>query len=208
MKPEQTDIGKKRSRALKIALAVVVTIAQVLFTGAMLMAYQEMRHEGATYSQWYEGSIKGFYGSVVWFMAVTPLFAAAWRALICDLLGKEVRHLTAKMTKQRWGGVFLAFMFALIAVMLGHDNANKALELERAANSEALAWRFEQVGRYKVLMMLAAQGYAFALAGMIRGYIAESRSARQSARKEPSAKKARRKALRQQNAQEQKSRNP
>lgn len=190
------DIGQKRSRRLKIALAAIMTAAELLFICMMLFAYKEMRHEGATYSQWYEGSIAGFYGSVVWLLAVTLPFIAAWHVLIRDLRGmKTWRRIPAI---ERSGAVFLAFMFAFLACMFGYDKAKTALEYAQAANSEALAWNYESVGRYKVLMMLSAQGYALSLAAMIKA----SRAARRrgGTEKGPSGRKARRKALRKQNA--------
>ena len=200
MKSVQTDNKKKKARAIKAALAVLMTLAELLFAGAMLSAYREMCHEGLTYSQWYEGSIQGFYSSVAWFLGVTLPFIAAWIVLIFDFRGVWEPRWMQKMTKQRWGGVFLAFMFALIALLFGREGAKNGLELARAANEESIAWRFEQVGRYEVLMTLAGQGYLLALGGMIKEYIKEQRNSRQSGRKAPSGKKARRKAMRRQSA--------
>lgn len=198
MNPVQMDPGKKRSRMLRIALAILMTLAELLFFAVMLSAYREMHHEGATYSQWYEGSISAFYGSVVCFMAVTLPFIAAWHGLVRNLRGMQTwRHIP---TIERSGAVFLSFMFAFLICMFGHDDAKRALEFALAANAESPAWHYTRIGRYKVLMMLTAQGYAMSLAAMIKAARASKCSGRNT-KKGPSEKKARRRAMRKQNAE-------
>ena len=72
---------KKTKKAVLICLAILLT-ALTAFSGlGLASAVKEMRHEGLTYSQWYEGSVNGYYACLLVLILCVCLTAAAWIAV-------------------------------------------------------------------------------------------------------------------------------
>lgn len=59
-------------------MAILATVLLLLGMLALSQSAREMRHEGLTYSQWYEDSIYGFYTCMMVVVACTGLCAALW----------------------------------------------------------------------------------------------------------------------------------
>ncbi len=72
----------KMNRIWRIIIIIMTAILEVCSVSALAFAIREMNHEGLTYSQWYEGSIYGFYSSLLVTIVTTSLFLASWIPLL------------------------------------------------------------------------------------------------------------------------------
>ncbi len=143
----------------KIAAAVIMTMLEALSVAALCYAVRDMRHEGLTYSQWYEASIYGFYGCLLITAAVTGLMIASW----VFLLRKEKGN---RANRKRVYGILTTVFFFLAAAFLILAAVRHG-EIGRAAadNVECLEPYIRAYGNSLVCALLAFEaGIGFLLA--------------------------------------------
>ena len=147
---------QKRIKTTALVLAVLFTLLAFLSFGALWYSYREMQHEGLTYSQWYEGSISGFYSCQLITVLILSLAAAAW---IVFFRKPERRQLSPG--KRRFLKIaFFALIpvaCALVVLTLVSRNEMKAAQ---AAYAEGLPAYVKAYGKYRVAALLSCEALA------------------------------------------------
>ena len=123
----------KRKRRALIALTVLVTLLWALAILGAVYAGREMRHEGLTYSQWYEDSVDAWYRALV-------LCVLTFGAVLCCLAallgaGRRLPRCGPRGRKLLWGALALGlagFCFFALRAGQGHRLVmeNRALQTE------------------------------------------------------------------------------
>lgn len=152
---------------LLFAAAVAMTLLAQLHLGALWYAYRDMRHEGLTYSQWYEGSISGYYGILMLTIVAVQLAAAVWFAFVRRVRGPRVH---AKKPVKTGAAKAVCAVFAVLAAaalwrMIDRQNAY-AYALTQ--NHDAYAGYIKWIGQARIAALLAGEGFALSLLRLLR----------------------------------------
>lgn len=164
---EEKNMKKNRiGKALHWAAAILMTGRSVLYIGATEYAYREMRHEGLTYSQWYEGAIDGFYGMLMLAIPAVSLCAVVWYFLLRKRRTQPVQRSRMKKNVSR----ALACAFAVLTAVLFAAALKDKAGIARAAaeNAECLAPYIESYGQSRVAALLSLEALLLSLTG-VRG---------------------------------------
>ena len=118
---EKNEKTNARKTGKVIAVIVTTMLAAASF-GALVYAVREMKHEGLTYSQWYEGSIRGFYSCLLITLVFLGLFLFALAALLRKKNGGGRERLMRVLV------VFFTVLTLAFAVLsaVRHGNAVRA----------------------------------------------------------------------------------
>ena len=157
---------EKTKRLIFFILAIPTTAFMLLSVSALTYAVRDMRHEGLTYSQWYEGSIRAYYLWLSVFLMNMGLCIAAWITAL--------RRLRPHESKRDWMARRRAFhVMALLSAALGGVFAYSAFRrnvdmLNAAGQVEALAPYIHAYESRRVCTLLSLEGFFFSLFGLVR----------------------------------------
>ena len=149
----------KKQKIIKttaLILAILFTLLTLLSFGALWYSYQDMQHEGLTYSQWYEGSIAGFYSSQFMTVLILSLAVTAW---IVFFRKPGTRQLSPG--KKRFLKIAL---FALIpitcALVILTFISGRDMKAAQEALAEDLPAYIRAYGQYRVAALLSCEALA------------------------------------------------
>lgn len=162
-----------RHRIWLIAAVVLTTVLETASIGGLVYATREMNHEALTYSQWYEGSIYGFYNVILAVIAMTGLFLAAWFTLLRSFRkesGKKAR--VGKRSLGILSAVFtlLTAVFILLAAVR-HGEISK----EAGENVECLAPYIKAFGNCLVFSLVSFEAAVASLLALLKRSNAKER---------------------------------
>ncbi len=137
-------------------MAILFTLLALLSLGALWYSYREMRHEGLTYSQWYEGSIAGFYSCQLITVLIISLAAAAWAVFFRK---PEQRQLSPG--KRRFLKIaFFALIPIACALVILTVISGKEMKAAQEAYAEGLPAYIKTFGKYRVAALLSCEALA------------------------------------------------
>ncbi len=147
---------QKRIKTAALILAILFTILALLSFGALWYSYRDMQHEGLTYSQWYEGSVAGFYSCQLITVLVVSLAAAAW---IFFFRKPEQRQLSPG--KRRFLRIaFFALIPVACALVILTIVSGKDMKAAQEAYAEGLPAYIKTYGKYRVAALLSCEALA------------------------------------------------
>lgn len=149
---------QKRIKTAALILAILFTLLTLLSFGALWYSYRDMRHEGLTYSQWYEGSIAGFYSCQLITVLIVSLTAAAW---IVFFRKSEQRQLSPGKRRFLKIAFFALIPIACALVILTFVSKNE-MKAAQAAYAEDLPAYIKTYGKYRVAALLSCEALAAA----------------------------------------------
>ena len=136
-------------------LAILFTLLTLISFGALWYSYQEMLHEGLTYSQWYEGSIAGFYSCQFITVLIVSLAAAAW----IIFLRKPNRHLSPGM-RRFLKIAFLGLILIACALFILTFISGREMKAAQEAYADGLPAYIKAYGKYRVAALLSCEALA------------------------------------------------
>ncbi len=142
-----------KNRKLGIIIAIITTMSEVCVLSALLFSIREMNHEGLTYSQWYEGSIYGFYSCLLVTIVTTSLFLASWISLFRGGKAKNVSKAAA--WTQALKTVSIAFAILTAAFVILAAVRYNAIETAAKENVECLEPYIRSYGNSLVYALLS-----------------------------------------------------
>ena len=156
----------KAKRGMLLFLSVLFTLLTVVSIFALRYAAEEMRHEALTYSQWYEGTIYGYYGCLMIVCALAGIALGCWAGW---LLTARPVPAPGKRGRAALGVLFAVFL--LLALFFVFRSIASYGEIGRAAeaNVECLAPYIEAYGRNRLWALLSLEAAAFSLLPAIQG---------------------------------------
>ena len=156
----------KTKRGIFLVLSVLFTLLTGLSVFALHYAAKEMHHEGLTYSQWYEGTIYGYYGWLLIFIALAGIALGCWAGWVLT-----TRPLPAPGKRGRTALKILCAIFLLFTVFFVFRSFASHGEIRRATetNVECLAPYIEAYGQNRLWALLSLEAAVFSLLGVIKG---------------------------------------
>ncbi len=148
----------KKQKIIKttaLILAILLTLLTLLSFSALWYSYQEMRHEGLTYSQWYEGSIAGFYSCQFITVLIVSLAAAAW-IVFFRKPNRQLSPGTQRFLKIAFFGLIPVACALLVLTYVSRGELKAAQE----ACVEGLPLYIKTFGKYRVAALLACEALA------------------------------------------------
>ncbi len=149
----------KKQKWIKTAtliLAVLFTLLTLLSFGALWYSYRDMRHEGLTYSQWYEGSIMGFYSCQLITVLIASLAAAAWAVFF-----RKPEQQRLSPGKRRFLKItFFALIPVACALVILTIVSGKEMKAAQDAYAEGLPAYIKAYGQYRVAALLSCEALA------------------------------------------------
>ena len=156
----------KTKRVIFLVLFVLFTLLTGLSILALHYAAKEMNHEGLTYSQWYEGTIYGYYGWLLVFIALAGIALGCWigwffAARPLPALGKRSRTML-------W---ILCAVFLLLTLFFVFRSFASHGEIQRAAevNVDSLAPYIESYGRNRLWALLSQEAAVLSILPAVKG---------------------------------------
>lgn len=153
----ENTVNKKQKwiKTATLILAIFFTLLTLLSFGALCYSYQEMRHEGLTYSQWYEGSIEGFYSCQLFTVLIVSLTAVTWIVFF----RKPEQRLSPEKRRLLKTTFFslIPVAFALVVLTL---ISRKEMKAAQNAYAEGLPTYIKAYGQYRVAALLSCEALA------------------------------------------------
>ena len=158
---------KKWNTAMLIVFSVLATVLEAFSLFAVLLSAREMKHEGLTYSQWYEGSIYSFYFWLIVAVICSGLFLAAWYML---LFRKRKQDAANPDGKSKYARKLLLITFAALTLIFACESVAFRIETNRAyaANVECLAPYIMRFGKCLTAAVVSLELFAATLIGFAR----------------------------------------
>ena len=155
----------KRRHWLLIAIAAALALTALSLL-CLFDAVREMIHERLTYSQWYEGTIYGYYG---WLLIVAALAGIALGCWIGWLFA--ARPLPAPGKRGRTVLGILCAVFLLLTVFFVFRSFASHGEIRQAAeaNVECLAPYIEAYVQNRLWALLSLEAAVFSLLPAVKG---------------------------------------
>ena len=125
-----------KKRKMVVIITIITTVLEMCALSALLFSIREMNHEGLTYSQWYEGSIYGFYSCLLVMIVTTSLFLASWIPLFRG--GKARNASKAAAWTQALKTVSVAFAILTVAFAILAAVRYSAIGVAERENAECL----------------------------------------------------------------------
>ena len=140
-------MSDRRVKRILLIIAIVLVFLLFVFAAAALSyTYKEMRHEGLTYSQWYESSIFVFYSCLVFTVSFSILLVYL---LICLLrFGRKTGFVLNSRTKK--AALAVAVILSVCLVIITRMRL-RAINLAAADGAEALEPYIRSYGNSMVL---------------------------------------------------------
>ena len=156
----------KTRRTIFLLLSVFFTLLVFLSALGLGYAAKEMNHEALTYSQWYEGTIYGYYG---WLLIVAALAGIALGCWIGWLF--TARPLPAPGKRARTVLGILCAVYLLLTVFFVFRSFASHGEIRQAAeaNVECLAPYIEAYGQNRLWALLSLEAAVFSLLPAVKG---------------------------------------
>ena len=156
----------KTKRTILLLLSVFFTL--LVFFAALGLGYaaKEMHHEALTYSQWYEGTIYGYYGWLLIFIALAGIALGCWigwffAARPLPALGKRGRTVLKVLC-----AIFqLCMLFFVFRSFASHGKIQRAAEV----NADSLAPYIESYGQNRLWALLSLEAAVFSLLPAVKG---------------------------------------
>lgn len=144
---------QKRIKTAALILAVLLTLLTAGSVFALRYTYGEMRHEGLTYSQWYEGSVAGFYSCQFFAVLTAGLTAAAWYLFFRKPERRELSPGRKRLLKILLCILIPAALGLVILALVSRGEMKAA----QAAYAEGLAAYISAYGKYRVAALLSCE---------------------------------------------------
>ena len=156
----------KTKRGIFIFLSILFTLLTGLSIFALHYAAKEMRHEALTYSQWYEGTIYGYYGWLLIVAALAGIALGCWAGWLLT-----ARPLPAPGKRGRTVLGILCAVFLLLTVFFVFRSFVSHGEIRRATetNVECLAPYIEAYGQNRLWALLSLEAAVFSFLPVIKG---------------------------------------
>ncbi len=148
---------QKRIKTAALVLAILFTLLSLLSFGALWYSYRDMLHESLSYSQWYEGSIAGFYSCQFMTVLIVSLAATAWTVFF----RKPDRQLSPGKKRFLRIAFFALIPITCALVILTFVSGND-LKAAQEACAEGLPGSIKACGQYRVAALLSCEALAAA----------------------------------------------
>lgn len=152
------DKKQKRIKTAALILAILFTLLSLLSFGALWYTYRDMLHESLSYSQWYEGSISGFYSCQFMTILIVSLAAVAWTVFF----RKPGRRQLSPGKKRFLRIAFFALIPITCALVILTLISGNDLKAAQEACAESLPGSIKAYGQYRVSTLLSCEALAAA----------------------------------------------
>ena len=160
-----SNTGSGKKKLWQVAGAAAATLLLIVAAVILSQALREMHHEGLTYSQWYEGSIYGYYYALLLMIAA----AGIWLAACLHALGvSAIRKVRGEPWRKVLGamGIFFSCLALgmIVLAVIRHGNIQRAV----AENAEGVAGNIRMYGKSLVAALVSVEAAIACLTGWLK----------------------------------------
>ena len=152
----KSHLRKRRGgTTLLLLLAIILSLMEVLWSGALWYEHQDMLHELRRDSQWVEGAVNGYYAMLEFLIVHTEAFAAAWWLWIRIL--RKRKGLIREKKSNPHGKLCLALTVVAILCALAAHSAHVSFVARRPNIDGGLGYFLRDVRRPQLAAAFAIQ---------------------------------------------------